>query len=97
MLNRNFIVADINDTKALKTITDMSFFTNKIYLIYSENKDLDFIKSILVHKNIHYISGDENTLYDHWKFLATVADENSFIVYLSSNKIARKKNYIDVI
>ena len=95
-LNRNFIVADINDTKALKTISDISFFTNKIYLIYSENTDLNFVKSILLHKNIHYISGDEYTLSNHWKFLSTVAEENSFIVYLSSNKVSRK-NYIDFI
>lgn len=94
VMNRNFIVADINDAKALKTICDMSFLANKIYLIYNEKIDINRIKSILVHKNIDYISGDEDRLFDNWKFLYNVADANTFIIYLSSNKVSRK-NYLD--
>lgn len=96
LTNKHFVVADINDAEALNNICDMSSLANKIYLIYNEKVDIKHLTSILTHKDIIQITGNENRLFDNWKFLNNVANENSFIIYLSSNKVSRK-NYMDEI
>ncbi len=91
-----FITANPLDKIAVENIKKLQTYRNDNYVLLEKNNYIDSLDSAFLNEKIHLIEKESQELFDEWKIIKSAAKSKDSVVFLSMNRIDRKK-FIDFI